>query len=80
MSSKVVYFTPAEIAAHNCEEDIWVSFLDRVFNLTPLAAKFKGKEGRGRERRLALLFLPGLCSSHRYYSLPLPLLPPPPHR
>lgn len=38
----MTYYTPAEIASHNCEEDIWVSFLDRVFNLTPLVAKFKG--------------------------------------
>eukprot|EP00047_Mylnosiga_fluctuans_P005642 m.241721 g.241721 ORF g.241721 m.241721 type:complete len:216 (+) comp13905_c0_seq1:46-693(+) len=40
--AKVAYFTPGEIAMHNCEADIWVSFLGRVFNLSPLAAKFKG--------------------------------------
>eukprot|EP00051_Salpingoeca_urceolata_P030130 m.8207 g.8207 ORF g.8207 m.8207 type:complete len:216 (-) comp3167_c0_seq1:91-738(-) len=36
------YFTPSEIAAHNCEQDLWVSYLGRVINLTPLAKQHKG--------------------------------------
>jgi cytochrome b involved in lipid metabolism len=42
MARKVAFFTPEEIATHNCEEDIWVSFLDKVYDITPLAAKCKG--------------------------------------
>jgi hypothetical protein len=40
--SRPSYFTPAEIAMHNCAEDIWVSFLGITVNLTPLAEKLKG--------------------------------------
>ncbi|XP_008322838.1 cytochrome b5 domain-containing protein 1 isoform X2 [Cynoglossus semilaevis] len=36
------YFTPAEVAAHNTAEDLWVSFLGKVCNLTPLMNQFKG--------------------------------------
>eukprot|EP00048_Salpingoeca_helianthica_P015882 m.229161 g.229161 ORF g.229161 m.229161 type:complete len:216 (+) comp17678_c0_seq1:118-765(+) len=36
------FYTPAEISAHNCAEDIWLSFLGITVNLTPLAEKFKG--------------------------------------
>lgn len=30
------YYTPYEIAQHNTPEDIWVSFLGSVFDLTRL--------------------------------------------
>ncbi|EGD76240.1 cytochrome b5 domain-containing protein 1 [Salpingoeca rosetta] len=36
------YFTPSEVAAHNCAEDLWVSFLGYVYDLTPLAKEHVG--------------------------------------
>ncbi|XP_027481559.2 cytochrome b5 domain-containing protein 1 isoform X3 [Zalophus californianus] len=36
------YFTPAEVAQHNVPEDLWVSYLGSVYDLTPLAHKYKG--------------------------------------
>ena len=30
------YYTPAEVALHNCADDIWVSFFNRVYDLTNL--------------------------------------------
>lgn len=37
------YFTPAEVAQHNQLEDLWVSYLGNVYDLTPLAQEYKGK-------------------------------------
>lgn len=37
------YFTPAEVAQHNLPEDLWVSYLGYVYDLTPLAQEYKGK-------------------------------------
>ncbi|KAK2899352.1 cytochrome b5 domain-containing protein 1 [Channa argus] len=36
------YFTPAEVAAHNTADDLWVSFLGKVCDLTPLMSEYKG--------------------------------------
>ena len=36
------YFTPNEVCVHNTVDDLWVSFLGKVFDLTPLCEKFKG--------------------------------------
>lgn len=36
------YFTPSEVAEHNQPEDLWVSYLGFVYNLTPLVQEFKG--------------------------------------
>ncbi|XP_042526659.1 cytochrome b5 domain-containing protein 1 [Dipodomys spectabilis] len=36
------FFTPAEVAEHNQCEDLWVSYLGYVYNLTPLAELYKG--------------------------------------
>ncbi|XP_032695964.1 cytochrome b5 domain-containing protein 1 [Lontra canadensis] len=36
------YFTAAEVAQHNVPEDLWVSYLGSVYDLTPLARKYKG--------------------------------------
>lgn len=36
------YFTPAEVAQHNLPEDLWVSYLGYVYDLTPLAQEYKG--------------------------------------
>lgn len=38
------YFTPAEVAAHNTAEDLWVSFLGKVCDLTPLMNRYKGEQ------------------------------------
>uniref|UniRef100_UPI0037E71C49 cytochrome b5 domain-containing protein 1 n=1 Tax=Semicossyphus pulcher TaxID=241346 RepID=UPI0037E71C49 len=38
------YFTPAEVAAHNTAADLWVSFLGRVCDLTPLVEQHKGDD------------------------------------
>lgn len=37
------YFTPNEVAIHNTVDDLWVSFLGKVYNLSPLCEKYKGK-------------------------------------
>uniref|UniRef100_A0A8C9KR47 Cytochrome b5 domain-containing protein 1 n=1 Tax=Panthera tigris altaica TaxID=74533 RepID=A0A8C9KR47_PANTA len=37
------YFTPAEVAQHNRPEDLWVSYLGSVYDLTPLAQEYKGR-------------------------------------
>ncbi|TDG99351.1 hypothetical protein EPR50_G00193110 [Perca flavescens] len=36
------YFTPAEVAEHNTAADLWVSFLGKVCDLTPLMEQHKG--------------------------------------
>ncbi|KAJ3357506.1 Cytochrome b5 domain-containing protein 1 [Allomyces javanicus] len=38
---KAAYFTPAEVARHNTVDDLWVSWLGTVYNLTPLAKQFQ---------------------------------------
>lgn len=43
------YFTPAEVAEHNLPEDLWVSYLGSVYDLTPLAQEHKG-EGRSLDQ------------------------------
>lgn len=42
MAAPTRYFTAAEVAAHNSEEDVWISFLGRVHNLSPLVAANNG--------------------------------------
>ncbi|XP_016043739.1 cytochrome b5 domain-containing protein 1 isoform X2 [Erinaceus europaeus] len=36
------FFTPSEVAQHNQLEDLWVSYLGSVYNLTPLAQEYEG--------------------------------------
>lgn len=36
------YYTPNEVAVHNTHDDLWVSFLGKVYNLSPLCEKYKG--------------------------------------
>ena len=36
------FFTPAEVAAHNAPDDLWVSFLGKVVDLTSLAKQHAG--------------------------------------
>ncbi|KAM3842428.1 cytochrome b5 domain-containing protein 1 [Diretmus argenteus] len=42
MMPRPKYFTPTEVSAHNAIDDLWVSFLGKVFDLTPLMEEFKG--------------------------------------
>ncbi|XP_013393112.1 cytochrome b5 domain-containing protein 1 [Lingula anatina] len=37
------YYTPNEVAVHNTLEDLWVSFLGKVYDLTSLCEKYKGQ-------------------------------------
>lgn len=52
------YFTPAEVAAHNTAEDLWVSFLGKVCNLTPLMNQFKGDFTLNRCGNKCLTYFP----------------------
>lgn len=36
------FFTPNEVSAHNTAKDIWVSFLGKVYDLTPLIEENTG--------------------------------------
>ncbi|XP_077991475.1 cytochrome b5 domain-containing protein 1-like [Glandiceps talaboti] len=36
------YYTPSEVAVHNTLKDCWVSFLGKVYDLTPLCEKYQG--------------------------------------
>ncbi|XP_053485147.1 cytochrome b5 domain-containing protein 1 isoform X2 [Ictalurus furcatus] len=36
------YFTPNEVSVHNSIGDLWVSYLGKVYNLTPLLQEYKG--------------------------------------
>lgn len=40
--TRMRYYTPYEVLAHNTYDDLWVSFLGMVYNLTPLSEKNKG--------------------------------------
>ncbi|KAK0061377.1 cytochrome b5 domain-containing protein 1 [Biomphalaria pfeifferi] len=42
VSGRPKYFTPKEVSVHNTTDDLWVSFLGKVYNLTPLCEKYKG--------------------------------------
>lgn len=39
------YFTPTEVSLHNTVKDVWVSYLGKVYDLTPLCTskEFEGK-------------------------------------
>lgn len=43
MMGRPRYFTPSEVAAHNTAEDLWVSFLGKVYDLSPLMSQYKGE-------------------------------------
>ncbi|KAJ8918875.1 hypothetical protein NQ315_011167 [Exocentrus adspersus] len=36
------YYAPFEVVVHNAPDDCWVSFLGKVFNITPLLKKYEG--------------------------------------
>lgn len=35
------YYTPNEVSRHNYAEDCWLSWLGKVYNLTPLLKKYE---------------------------------------
>ena len=37
------YFTPREVSLHSTLDDLWLSYLGKVYDLTPLVNEFKGK-------------------------------------
>jgi len=41
-SGQPKYYTPNEVALHNTSDDIWVSFLGKVYNVTPLFKEYQG--------------------------------------
>lgn len=38
------YYTPNEVSLHNSMDDLWISWLGNVYNLTALASEFRGKK------------------------------------
>ena len=40
---RLQFFTPHEVAVHNAPDDLWMSWLGKVYNLTPLVAQLKGE-------------------------------------
>jgi cytochrome b involved in lipid metabolism len=57
----VKYFTASEVAAHNSADDIWVSFLGGVYDITPLAQKHTGASAMLVACSLHLLCLQAMC-------------------
>ncbi|XP_056884025.1 cytochrome b5 domain-containing protein 1 [Takifugu flavidus] len=41
-TSRPRFFTPAEVAAHDTVDDLWVSCLGRVCDLSPLVTRYRG--------------------------------------
>lgn len=37
------FFTPAEVAVHDTVDDLWVSCLGRVCDLSPLVTRYRGE-------------------------------------
>ncbi|XP_069580963.1 cytochrome b5 domain-containing protein 1 [Brachyistius frenatus] len=42
MMNRPKFFTPSEVAAHNTAADLWVSFLGKVCDLSPLMSRYEG--------------------------------------
>ena len=42
------YFTPNEVSIHNTAKDIWVSFLGKVYDLTPFVELNAGNTNKMR--------------------------------
>jgi len=40
--SRPKYYTPSEVAVHNVPTDCWVSYLGKVYDLTPLCEEHAG--------------------------------------
>ena len=43
-SKRPKYYTPNEVSVHNTLKDLWVSFLGKVYDLTPMCERHAGKE------------------------------------
>jgi len=57
MLAKSRYFTPNEVCTHNTIDDLWVSFLGKVYDLTPLCDKYKGSySGTSHKRAINYSF------------------------
>ncbi|XP_069676964.1 cytochrome b5 domain-containing protein 1 [Periplaneta americana] len=39
-----VYYLPSEVVIHNTPDDIWVTYLGRVYNLTELVKEYEGQD------------------------------------
>ena len=37
------YYTPNEVSVHNTLKDLWISFLGKVYDLTPLCENYTGE-------------------------------------
>lgn len=42
-SSRPRFFTPAEVSAHDTVDDLWVSCLGKVCDLSPLVDRYRGE-------------------------------------
>lgn len=42
-TSRPRFFTPAEVSAHDTVDDLWVSCLGKVCDLSPLVARYRGE-------------------------------------
>ncbi|KAK5848040.1 hypothetical protein PBY51_005695 [Eleginops maclovinus] len=77
------FFTPLEVSSHNTDADLWVSFLGRVCDLTPLIEEHRGDvlllpilESAGRDisrwfdpdTRDVLQYVDPLTNCVRYYT------------
>ena len=49
------FYTYSELCLHNNPDDLWVSFLGRVYDLTPLSSEFRGIYYP------IFLYIPGVC-------------------
>lgn len=51
-TSRPRFFTPAEVSAHDTVDDLWVSCLGKVCDLSPLVDRYRGEPPRvGRQER-----------------------------
>lgn len=44
VSARPNFYTPNEVSLHNTLKDIWVSYLGKVYDLTPLCEEYAGKK------------------------------------
>jgi cytochrome b involved in lipid metabolism len=77
---EAVYFTPAEVSVHNSAGDIWLSWLGKVYDLTPLCQDHAGNpllmpilKNAGRD--VSHWFDPKTRDVGALFMLPLLLLP-----
>lgn len=44
MPNELPYFLPSDVVLHNQPDDIWLSLLGFVYDLTPLIKEYKGRK------------------------------------